>query len=270
MTSTPIVGQLFKQPFNQPLSDDGKVLAATSLGNAFRMFYLTNSTTLIPVYQDAALTTPYATGPVSANSSGQFPPIYLNPAYEYRSQLFDGNGRLLEDCDTVNNYNAGENYVAGVAMSAFKATTTIRSAMGGGSVTSDPDLSVAMPAAGTYKIDADLIFTVSAPTAVNLALSGGIPGSGGIGVGGYTGFYPAPFFGTVGGVAAAGGFLNITGAGFSGVLALNLTAGALSNVLHISGTVQFTRAAPFQLQWGAPTGAVSLLAGSSLTAIQVA
>ncbi len=268
MTSTPIVGQLFKQPLDQPLTDDGKVLAATSLGNAYRMFYLTNSTTPVTVYKDAAYTLPYAAGPVFANASGQFLPIYLDPAYEYRSQLFDGNGRLLEDCDTVNNNGVSSPLIAGVALSAFKATTTTRTSPG--ALTPDPDLQITLANAGTFKIDADLIFTVASATSMEAIFTGMSVGQGGASSGGFGNFYPIPFFGTVGGVVAAGGQFTISDEANEFKTILNLTTGPLSNVIRITGTVQSLGTALFQFQWGDNSNPVNLLAGSSLTVLQVA
>jgi hypothetical protein len=282
MTSTPIIGQLFKLPFTQPLTDGGQVLAATAAGNAFRVFYLTNSTMAAPVYQDAGLTTPYTTinngapyyNVVYANVYGQFPPIYLNPWYEYRSQLFDGNGRLLEDCDTVNNNNAGAPYVSGVALSAFKATTTARTSAQGALTPVDPDLSIYLPAAGTYKLDADLIFTVSTSTPLTIGFEPMPIGIGGQTPTDFSSEYPCFYFGTLDGAVVTGTpFLGIGGLSVPDAI-LTLAPGALSNVIHISATFQLVESTvptdPFALFWGLNTSSVSLLAGSSMTILRVA
>lgn len=42
-------------------------------------FFLTGTTTPVTVYQDAALTNPYTSLPITADGGGTLPPIYLNP-----------------------------------------------------------------------------------------------------------------------------------------------------------------------------------------------
>lgn len=278
MTSNPPLGQLFTLPFDQPLTDDGKVLAATAAGNAFRMFYLTNSTTQVTVYQDAALQTPYAAGPVFANSSGQFPPIYLSPAYEYRSQLFDGNGRLLDDTDPVNNNAAGPLYVSGIMHAAFKAATTARSAV---SLLSDPDLSIAIPGAGTYRVDMDLVFTASAGGATpGLQLEAAYSGNVGTGTLSGTGFsntYVLAIYGGLNGVifpntgTSSASNLTVTNPANALATVFSLGTTASTNVIRVSGTFQALTGGTFSLKWS-PNGAgtVSLLTGSALTIQQVA
>jgi hypothetical protein len=256
----PTSGQLFRTPFSQPLSADGK-----PLGAAYRIFYLTNSTTLTPVFQDSAMTTPFVQ-PIVA-TSGKFSPIYLNPAIEYRSQLFDTNGRMLEDVDTVNNNTGntsalgltGAGVPAGFARSAFKTATT-STTLG---LIVDPDLQVFLPAAGTYKIDMDLVAT---GTSANFQPSF----SGKLGAGAApTNTYQLMLMGTQHGVGAQNGlsnpFLIIN-------LETNVTLDAtpLDNTMRYTGTIQTLTSGIFSFDFGANSSTTSILAGSSLTVLQVA
>jgi hypothetical protein len=265
-------GQLFRSPYSQPLSVDGKLL----LG-AYRMFYLTNSTTIATVYADAGLTLPL-TQPVFSSTTvgGFFPAIYLNPAIEYRSQLFDSTGRLLEDVDTVNNNTGGAPYISGYGRAAFKAGPTTRTSTT--TLTADPELSVYLPAAGTYKVDMDLVFEAGT--------AGGTPGasielefSGKLGVGSLaisgsaTGVYNLMFMGTMNGI----GNQNIPtpaclqiNSPYTGI-ALGTTP--IANTMRWTGTFQSLTAGTLALYWAqavSSSAVVSLLAGSSLSVLQVA
>lgn len=94
-------GQLFYDPLPTPLFQGVPV----PLG--FYNFYVAGTTTPAPVYQDAALTTPYPTQTfnntpgqyiVTLNGSGQLPgPVYLSPSVVYRVQLYSSVSALLED-----------------------------------------------------------------------------------------------------------------------------------------------------------------------------
>jgi hypothetical protein len=267
---TPLIGQLFRTPFSQPLSPDGKTLPG-----AYRVFYLTNSTTLENVTQDSAEATPY-TQPVVAGLSGalagKFSPIYLNPSIEYRSQLFNAAGQMLEDVDTVNNNTGGMQVVglvgagapSGFARSAFKATTTTTTA----GLINDPDLSVALPASGTYKIDMDLVMTAAASsTLANIELSF----SGKLSAGAApTNTYSLALMGTQHGVGAQSGLT-------SPFLILDLESAitidtvAADNTMRYTGTIQVLTSGTLSFLFGSNGGTlVSLLAGSSLNVLQVA
>jgi hypothetical protein len=97
--STP-TGILFNEPQSQPLSSVGALQAG-----AYRIFYLTGTTTPANVYADGFLATPLSQTPgaaqpsCTANSAGQFNAIYLNPSTIYRCQLFSALGVKLEDVD---------------------------------------------------------------------------------------------------------------------------------------------------------------------------
>ena len=99
-------GQLFYDPYPKPLSSIG-----AALPGAYYNFYLSGTTTPAPVYQNGALTTPYASialpfivgnqiyNAVQADGNGLFQPIYLNPLLVYRVQLYSSTGTLIEDVD---------------------------------------------------------------------------------------------------------------------------------------------------------------------------
>jgi hypothetical protein len=89
-------GVLYSDAQTYPLSP--KSSRVVTLPNATYQFYLSGTTISTPVYQDAGLTTPFASNP-QANSSGLFPPIYLSSAVVYRWMMFDQYGRRLVDVD---------------------------------------------------------------------------------------------------------------------------------------------------------------------------
>jgi hypothetical protein len=79
---------LFYDPRARPLSISGAILP-----NAKLKFFVTLTTTPTAVYADAALTTPLGTE-VTADSNGQFVPIYMSPLVTYRVQIYDQFGVL--------------------------------------------------------------------------------------------------------------------------------------------------------------------------------
>src|SRR5882762_6987445 len=89
-------GILFTEPQNKPLSAAGLPMPL-----CYRFFYVTGTTTLAPVYQDGILTFPYSQNPtpITSDSNGRFPPIYLDPAIVYRVQLWTAANVKLEDVD---------------------------------------------------------------------------------------------------------------------------------------------------------------------------
>lgn len=86
-------GVLFQNPIVKPLSPN-----ATFMSGCTATFYLTGTTTLTPIYADGALATPLA-NPLSADASGTFVAIYLNPATTYRVQIKTSTGSLISDTD---------------------------------------------------------------------------------------------------------------------------------------------------------------------------
>ena len=86
---------LFQDPVTTPVDAQGDPYAG-----AKRHFYLAGTLTPATVYADAARTTALS-NPVVANASGQFVPIFLDPAVSYRTILRDASDVLLRDNDNV-------------------------------------------------------------------------------------------------------------------------------------------------------------------------
>jgi hypothetical protein len=61
-------------------------------------FYLTGTTTKLPIYTTALLDTELA-NPIRANAAGRFADIYLDSTQTYRLLIKDRNGTALEDFD---------------------------------------------------------------------------------------------------------------------------------------------------------------------------
>ena len=97
-------GQLFYDPVARPLSAVGAVMPG-----AYYNFYVSGTTNPAPVYQDAALTTPFPSASlngsnplysvVQADGTGTMPVIFLNTQTIYRVQLYTPTWNLLEDVD---------------------------------------------------------------------------------------------------------------------------------------------------------------------------
>jgi hypothetical protein len=93
-------GALFYDPRPKPLSTTG-----TFQPGAYYLFFLTGTTTPTNVFADGLLTTPLSQTPgatqpsCTADSTGRFNPIYMNPATIYRVQLFSATNVLQEDTD---------------------------------------------------------------------------------------------------------------------------------------------------------------------------
>lgn len=108
---------LFYLPFRPALDANGIVVAGASL-----TFYASGTSTLEPVFADAALTTALA-NPLTANSAGVWPPIYINTAKTYRVVLRDGGGAPLNEIDPYVPGSVGG--LAGPAGPAFATFTTL-------------------------------------------------------------------------------------------------------------------------------------------------
>lgn len=97
-------GQLFYDPIARPLSSVG-----LAMPGAYYNFYVSGTTNPAVVYQDPALTLPFAYAAlngstliysvVQADGTGAFAPIYLNPQTIYRVQLYNATWQLVEDVD---------------------------------------------------------------------------------------------------------------------------------------------------------------------------
>lgn len=86
-------GISFRRSFVKPLSVAGQFQPG-----CYVIFYITQTTTLAPVYRDANLNTQfqqYGT-PLTADGDGRFPPVYLDPTITYDYKLYSKGGILLE------------------------------------------------------------------------------------------------------------------------------------------------------------------------------
>lgn len=63
-------------------------------------FYLTGTTTRADTYEDSNLSVAHQ-NPVVADSAGQFPAIYLNPATTYRCVLTESDNTQIDDVDPI-------------------------------------------------------------------------------------------------------------------------------------------------------------------------
>lgn len=80
---------------SRALDANGNTLAGAQLA-----FYVTGTSTPATVYSSSALTTPL-TNPVTADSGGLFPAIYLDPGVTYRAILKSSAGVTLSDIDPI-------------------------------------------------------------------------------------------------------------------------------------------------------------------------
>ena len=85
----------FYSPRFRPLDDNGEILPS-----AYMNFYETGTVTKATIYADADLTTPLD-NPITADASGEFAAIYLDPAVTYRVQLYDSGDVLQWDEDPI-------------------------------------------------------------------------------------------------------------------------------------------------------------------------
>lgn len=98
-----VISQLFYDPAPKPLN------AGQPMPLAQYIFLLSGTTQPGVVYQDAGLTAPYPTVNgqyvITADGTGAFPPIFLNPSTIYRVQLYQllatGVYQLVRDDDPV-------------------------------------------------------------------------------------------------------------------------------------------------------------------------
>jgi hypothetical protein len=87
------VGQLFQNPIVKPLSSNATFMSACTA-----TFYVTQTTNLAAIYADGLLTAPLG-NPLTADASGTFPAIYLDPTVIYRVQIKTSTGVLISDTD---------------------------------------------------------------------------------------------------------------------------------------------------------------------------
>ena len=90
---TPPTGVLFGNPIVKPLASNGAFMAFCTA-----TFYLTGTTMLAAIYADGTLTTPLP-NPLTADSTGSFPAVYLDPNVIYRVVIKAPTGVLVSDTD---------------------------------------------------------------------------------------------------------------------------------------------------------------------------
>jgi hypothetical protein len=88
-----MAGYLFYAPRYRPSSPTGGIYP-----NATITVYLSETTTLSPIYYDVDLTVQLS-NPIVADSQGLFPAFYLSPSIAYRVILKDRNGLPIYDTD---------------------------------------------------------------------------------------------------------------------------------------------------------------------------
>jgi hypothetical protein len=88
-----MAGYLFYAPRYRPSSPTGGIYPNSTI-----TIYLSETTTLSPIYYDVDLTTKLS-NPISADSQGLFPAFYLSPSIAYRVILKDRNGLPVYDTD---------------------------------------------------------------------------------------------------------------------------------------------------------------------------
>lgn len=127
--------------------------------NSFYQFTLSGTSTPTNVYQNGALTTPFApTGKVTADAFGRFPAIYLDPSIIYRVQFFNSSGSWL-----VDPYVSQLSTVGTSSLSAF-------------GVSISPTGEVVMPAPNAGGSGITLTLNASTLGTTPLRLNGTVPG----------------------------------------------------------------------------------------------
>ncbi len=87
------MSQLFNAPFNPPVGVTGLILDGCKW-----YFYLTGTTTAAPVYSDKTLGTSLGSV-ITADASGRFVNIFLDPTVQYRAKLKTSAGVDVPGCD---------------------------------------------------------------------------------------------------------------------------------------------------------------------------
>lgn len=259
------LGLLFAEPYCRPLST-----AAQFQSGCYLLFYNNATGLLATVYRDPSLLWPYkqtsiaGSGPATAATAsglpsdgvGRFSPIYLNPAITYNYSLYTSAGVLLESGTAVNVSNASQ------TLETVKIGTTARSVTT--TVTNDPDLQIAIPAPGVYRIEGDFSWAGGATSGVQLQLaySGGLVS----GAGNAVVLYGAVDVGD-GAPVAVSQSLVING---SPTAFPNLQNAGVFNALRIVGVGDFSTVGTLSLKWAQDVSqntALSMSAGNSLYAL---
>lgn len=90
-------GVLYVDPTNKPL--DPLTSLVKLLPFAYYVFYLASSTTPVIPFQNGNLSFAFFSNVVTADATGAFPAIFLDPTKVYRVQLFDQFNRRIMDVD---------------------------------------------------------------------------------------------------------------------------------------------------------------------------
>jgi hypothetical protein len=91
---------LYYEPRARPLSST----TLTVIPNATLTFYFSGTTNLAPIYATSSTTGAQLDNPISADGSGLFPVIYVDPNVTYRTILKDVSGVTKEDTDPAVEY----------------------------------------------------------------------------------------------------------------------------------------------------------------------
>jgi hypothetical protein len=114
-------GFLFYSPRYRPTNSNGAVLPSSTV-----QFLYSETDIPAPVYSDVELVF-LLSSPVQADSTGKYPPIYMDPSIQYRVQLYDRNGVLQEDTDPFvvpsGGSSSGSNGTPGVNAVSLRVTT---------------------------------------------------------------------------------------------------------------------------------------------------
>lgn len=272
------LGFPFVSAIDRPLAALGSTVQYQPM--ATRTFYLTGTTTLAPVYWDAALTAPMTQSPtpITADITGRFPPIYLSPNIQYRCQLRNAAGTLLSDTDPINvpTRSFKNSQLLGVPQYAFKRDNTSRNQTPATlnilvpTYFNDPELQIAVPAAGFYRVEVDLVFQsgntsgLSADFSVNWSGTQPNPGTNknALSMVGNTSATSLSAANSFAALQTPGTVFNNTG---------NIGTNGFS-IIRISGVVQVTSPGAFTIGWAPHASnnvSISLLAGSSMSVTQL-
>ena len=107
-------GTPFILPRQTPVNSSGRPYASSTL-----TVYRAGSTTLATIYSNSALTVPLS-NPLTANSAGQFPPIYADPAYNIRLVHKTSTGAMLSDDDNIGTAPSLTGEAVGAALYPFE------------------------------------------------------------------------------------------------------------------------------------------------------
>ena len=88
-------GLYLPPPFDRAVDTNGAPYSGSRI-----QFYLTGTTTPTSVYTSASLGVPLS-NPVVSDSTGVFPPMFLDPTISYRAQWQTPGGSIIQDVDPV-------------------------------------------------------------------------------------------------------------------------------------------------------------------------